>query len=525
MRSSHKEKRLVESRLALCQFGILVALAAYYLSSSSGAELIGVGFSDDKELGRYEMVMRVVWTTIFLVSFLTNLLIEFSLGLSNRGQFSPSSGAELKSGDNVFDGSVDAPRVRVMANMGFTISLAAAFLMVTCNLAQQENIRVDMSYFKTASPGDATTKLAAIYPIKVYLYFDSGSEVKREVQKYFQELKRKGGKITIEKASRYDDVALVKKYGVKGGVRGAKKGTVVLVYEQEGGNEVHKTIDLHTNLKDERKRNGKLRKLDVEIHRRLMEIIRKKKTVYLTVGHSELNEKEMPPGLGTKEIKKLLADMNYRVKDLSLLGTGKVPKDADILMVLAPKEQLLPEEIDVIDEYLEKGGAALIALNADGKHSMGKLEGRLGVKTAQKPLLDDRKNIYRQPTFLLTSQISAHPAVSTISKVRNQGGLIFPFSGALVDVKFTHKNAPKRTYVVRSEKSSFLDENKNYRFDGKEKRKRYNIVAAIEGKKVKAKPKKGKNKSPKAKSMRAIVIADPAIFMDFIQGGVPLKTN
>ena len=54
---------------------------------------------------------------------------------------------------------------------------------------------------------------------------------------------------------------------------------------------------------------------------------------------------------------------NYAVKSLSLLTEKAVPADADILLVMAPKTDLTPQDSDKIRAYLDQGGRAVILVN------------------------------------------------------------------------------------------------------------------------------------------------------------------
>ena len=76
--------------------------------------------------------------------------------------------------------------------------------------------------------------------------------------------------------------------------------------------------------------------------------------VYFTEGHNEINVNSE-----YKNVKNYLDKNNYKVQTLNLVTAGKVPEDAAILIVAAPKSDLSASENDAIKVYLKSGGKAV----------------------------------------------------------------------------------------------------------------------------------------------------------------------
>jgi hypothetical protein len=375
----------------------------------------------------------------------------------------------------------------------------------------------DVSYFKTSSPGDSTRNIvsASTDPIKIHLFFPETNEVKEQVLTYFEALKAATGKVEIETHDRLADTAAATKYKIG-------KDGVVVIARGEGDKEKNYTIELETDIDKVRRGSGpaagKLRNLDREVNSILMKVVREKRKAYLTAGHGEITSygtvpaemKGKIPERFTSIFKKRLGDLNYELKDLSLMDLVKdVPDDATLVIVLAPSVPLQPAEWDSIGRYLDNGGHVLIALEPDAATSMGSLEGRFGLKMAQGNLRDDKafmpqrmmRSDYR---VVLTNQFSAHASTTALSReTRNPFFLID--AGALEEIPILAKGEPpKRTITIRSMESSWLDLNDNFNFDGdKEKRQRWNIGAAVEGPKVGDK-----------EGFRALVFSDVDLFND-----------
>lgn len=520
------EKRRIERITLICYVGAFVALIGYFLTTSSGNSLLGIS---EEGKAKFNTAVTVLWVIAIGCSVVPLVLIEAVRGF----------GINAVSG--TIRDSVDAFRARELAASGLTVALALGFLMVTCNVASEKNVRKDVSYFKTSMPGTAVTNIIKSgfnEKLKVLLFFPENNEVGAEVAAYFKELDAKtGGKLDVERADRLIRPQLAKDYKV------SSDGTVVLIKgakpppEDDKGEEAAKGDNLgkseNIRISDEidRARKSELREFDGKVEKALLKLIRAKKVAYMTTGHGELNDEksagplEFNPALKASHIRKLLGALNYRVKNFDGLGKP-VPDDCDILLVMAPAKPLLPEELNAIDEYLARGGSLLIGLDPEREARLGVLQGRLGVQlNADGALTDDKEFMRRRGRIsdrrlILTNQFSSHASVTSLSRGSARSGILLVNAGSLDNADFTTgAKKPKRTYVVRSMASSFRDTNNNFTFDkDTEKRDRYNVVAAIEDPDAKPeKPVEGQ----KPKGMRAVVIADAELFTDPLLLQVP----
>ncbi|NJD04555.1 MAG: ABC transporter [Ruminiclostridium sp.] len=76
--------------------------------------------------------------------------------------------------------------------------------------------------------------------------------------------------------------------------------------------------------------------------------------VYFTEGHSEIDVNS-----DYKLVKQFLETNNYEVKTINLTTAGKIPEDAEIVVVASPKNDLSMPERDAIEAYLKAGGKAV----------------------------------------------------------------------------------------------------------------------------------------------------------------------
>ena len=95
----------------------------------------------------------------------------------------------------------------------------------------------------------------------------------------------------------------------------------------------------------------------------LMKIVKgEKKTIYFVQGHGE---KSIDDGekTGYSTAKAALEKENYVLKSLNLVQENKVPEDASALVMIGPTSEPFPNELELIDGYLNKGGSVAILLD------------------------------------------------------------------------------------------------------------------------------------------------------------------
>ncbi len=119
--------------------------------------------------------------------------------------------------------------------------------------------------------------------------------------------------------------------------------------------------------------------------------------VYFLIGHGEIDLASQADG-GYSGLAGLLRDQGFDVRALVGPATAELPTDADVLIAAAPERDLLPEELALLDRYLE-GGGRLLALSEPGLRSNFysefllrwgfNLEDGVVVDDSSSPLLED----------------------------------------------------------------------------------------------------------------------------------------
>ncbi len=157
--------------------------------------------------------------------------------------------------------------------------------------------------------------------------------------------------------------------------------------------------------------------------------------IYYTIGHGEINH-----GLQTKEGGEFLAnkikDSNYSLIALDTLRNSQIPKDADALLILGPKDSFLDLELNLIKKYLDDGGDLLVTLgpefNGVKNKNLYDLMARYGIKFENSIVVDRLSTVQNtQATIPIVNEYnSTHPITKKF-----KGRTLFPLSGAVFNSK------------------------------------------------------------------------------------------
>jgi len=494
--------------------GCTLAIAGFLLAGDVGRLL---GISSEGTSTRAQTVAVVLSSILLAVSLLTLLAAQWAAGVERR------SGLET--------GTIDRLRVASVATAGATVALAGAFLLVVGYVTSAHDAMLDVGYFKTSSPGSAVTRITSSLraPLRMLLFFPPASEVGDQVLGYFRTLAAASDNVSIEQHDRLASPALAQQYGV------GEDGTIVFSML-----DVVRRYTLPTSINQARPR---LRELDGTVQQLLMGIARARRTVYMTVGHGELNDPTSSDPLreasygGIDAFRSLFSLLNYGVSDLGVQnGLGlAVPADAAIVVLLGPRRPFLDVELQAIDNYLAGGGSALIALEPGTNFKLGPLAQRLGVVFHDVTLADDAEHLQQRGNIsdrqlIVTDRFSSHESLATLGQAGVGSGIAMFGAGY-----FTTPEVRAST-VIWSLASTFPDLNRDFEQEANEKRDTYPLVVAIEDS-VRTTPTDGtaaadtgrtggpaaaadtaqaagSPEAAKPRTMRAMVFADADMFSD-----------
>ena len=134
-----------------------------------------------------------------------------------------------------------------------------------------------------------------------------------------------------------------------------------------------------------------------------------RKTVYFLSGHGEKALDEAGPK-GYSTISNDLDGQNYQVKKLLLMEASNIPSDAAVLVVAGPEKDPFPEELDLIDAYLKKGGRLLALIEPEMAPEFAAFLERYQVGTRRDIIVDKMSRLFGADYLMpLVAEYADHP--------------------------------------------------------------------------------------------------------------------
>ncbi|SMF55370.1 Gldg family protein [Pseudobacteriovorax antillogorgiicola] len=442
---------------------------------------LGLYFAFDASLGDRGAV-ETLSQKVLLVSWLTAVIVALFAGI----------GAEIgirSSGE----GDRAEPYRLVLATqtwLGIGFLLAA---LVCINFAANKMDMVwDWSYLKTTKPGESTVKMVGelTEPVQIGAFFARDSEVEPFVREYLEQVAGLNDNVELNFYSKDFYPAKAEEFRV------ARDGQVILLKDKK-----RQRIDVGEDISFARK---KLKKFDQLFQKAFLGISEAKKTIYVTSGHGEMSWKGKRAA--TRQIKnfhKILKQLNYNIRTLGLEqgGFSELPDDTDLVVIPGPSKPFTSQEIQVLKAYLAGGGSLLVFLDVefsgedrgieglDGANQLEELLASFGIVFEPQFLANDKQFVRSTRKaidhfFLFTNNFSSHVAMSSLTKNDDKMGLLTFQSGHL---KIAEKMADdwKASPVIQTLNTTFIDLNKNTKFDKGEIRKNYPVAMVAESSKSK----------------------------------------
>lgn len=485
-RTGHKAA-LITSAVAVASLG-LYALTLESVSSALGFE--GTG------LDRWNGVWWSLFPIVTLAGVVPTLLIDRVLAAHPR--------------------VMPAGAMRHAVLSGLSLAFAGAFLFPLNYLASSHDIERDVAYFRTTRPGDASKAIVttAAEPIEAVLFFSPGSDVGREIEPYFRDLVAAApGNMSYRIVDQALDPALAEELKVR------ENGQIVI---RQGEN--LQKVKINTDI-DRAKRE--LRKLDGTIQKSLLKLTKGQRNLYFLTGHGEASSRETENLLRKLNVLKreVLETQGFRVKSYGLSdgSSQQMPDDAGAVIVAAPTEPLLPEEVEAMLAWFEQGGHLMITLEPGGEENLRPLLDGLGVEAGTHSLAHMQKHLKQtggpaDRALLATNKFSSHATVRTLQRNSLQMGLIVP---SPVWVRAKPKGPYEVDTIVKSLDGTFEDLDSN-RADEGEPGKVYDLAVAVEG------PSRTDADGVEHQG-RAIVVGDTSLFSDevlrYSRGNVVFATD
>ncbi len=488
LRFTREEGALARVQRNLAFFGSLslMALGLYALQSDVFTKLTGASLASGSP--KLAGALAVLWPAVLVISLLTTLLMELAF-------------ATMAKAPTLEDGRVNEA---MLSGLGLSFALIFAFSVQY--VATERDAKADFSYFRVAKAGEATQKLVASFdePLEVYLFFPPASDAAEAVANYFDELVATSPMLKVTRLDHAVEPVRAKDLGVSG------NGTVLI---KKGGRK--ESLFIGTEVE---KARTQLRGLDAEVQKRLLQVAKSRRTVYLTGGHGERSQDPtggMDQRATIEILYKTLQDQNFDVRTLTTAeGLGNdIPKDAAALFILGPQRAFSAPEAASIEAYAQRGGRLFIALDPENGLTFDELVGPLGLSFKPQNIAQERGTANVRPPpgpadriNIGTRTFSSHPVVTYLG--RSNVPVLMLGAGGLEELP-KHPADLTIDFAVRSMPDSWNDASGNFEFEAAlgETKKAWGVVAAIE------------RRAPSAKNedaMRALVLADSDAIADLV---------
>jgi ABC-type uncharacterized transport system involved in gliding motility auxiliary subunit len=172
------------------------------------------------------------------------------------------------------------------------------------------------------------------------------------------------------------------------------------------------------------------------------------KKVYFLTGHGEASIISGADN-GYSTAREGLLDNLYQVDTLDLLITRSIPDDCATLVIAGPVKSLTNDEVEIIKDYLENSGRALILTNPDSPPEIKALVSPWGIKVEDGTLIDTSS--YAAPSI-------ESPSVPRTRNLFELSVTYFPGATAIVPEEEMPENLQVAPLVWTS-KDSWLERN------------------------------------------------------------------
>lgn len=261
--------------------------------------------------------------------------------------------------------------------IGLGVTAAGALLILaTINyLASMYNVKTDLTKNQLHTLSDQSKKIAGELKEEVTIrVWTSGLERMSnniDVRKFLENYRIAGhGKIKVEVKNPNQDTLDAKKDMVK-------RENFIIVRSASGR---EARIESFNDTKGES-----------QITNAIVQAVKGggKKTLCFLSGHGEASLQDTQPE-GLSDLKAKLDDSSYDSREIALATSDSVPEDCEVVVVPGPRGDALEKEIKSLNDFLAKGGKALVLLGPEAPVSWRALSSAYGVEVRSDLVIDPR---------------------------------------------------------------------------------------------------------------------------------------
>jgi ABC-type uncharacterized transport system involved in gliding motility auxiliary subunit len=250
------------------------------------------------------------------------------------------------------------------SNLLLVVVLVLSIIVVANYFLSRHHLRVDFTEAKLHSLSDQTIQVLKHLKkdIQIKGFFRDGNPSRAKMEDLLKTYAYYSSKIKSEFIDPDKNPALVKSYNI------TQDGTSVL---ESAGQENRITTSTEEDLTNA-----------------IIKVTREtKKMIYFLEGHGEAGIDETGD-VGYSFAKDELQKLSYEVKKLSLALSETFPRDCSVLVVPGPQKNLLPNELETIQAYINRGGRVLFMLDPGSAPDLNPVLLKYGVKAGDGVVVD-----------------------------------------------------------------------------------------------------------------------------------------
>ncbi len=142
------------------------------------------------------------------------------------------------------------------------------------------------------------------------------------------------------------------------------------------------------------------------------------KAAYFVTGHGERELVQNENGTGIERAINRLKRDNIIIDNITLLDKAKVPDDADVLLIIGPAKSFVPDEIEILDKYLQNGGRLFLAQDPMCDSGLEEYLKKWGIFIGNNIVVDpDKKMPFTSEANLYINKYTSHPIVQNMKSI------------------------------------------------------------------------------------------------------------
>ena len=272
--------------------------------------------------------------------------------------------------------SVNRKSFLYSSNLLLVIVLVLAIVVLLNYFLSRHNYRLDFTEAKLHSLSDQSIQVLKNLKKDVQIkgFFREGNYSRSKLEDLLKNFGYYSKKIKYEFIDPDKNPGLVKAYSI------TQDGTTIL---EAGGQENRITTSTEEDLTNA-----------------LIKVTREgKKVIYFLEGHGE-HSIEQTEDVGYSFAKDELQKLGYEAKKLALALSETFPQDCAVLVIPGPQKDLLPNELETIQNYIYKGGRVFFMADPEVAPGFASYLGRFGVKLENDVVVDTISRLFGGDYFM-----------------------------------------------------------------------------------------------------------------------------